>query len=168
MTSHDSWSGGIALRVLYIVVLTAALIISGFVFLENREIHKIIAPTVFVNLAILSGQALALIGMNYFLAIRGNNLMDATTEIFLMLAAIFTCTAILGPHMFMKQIGVEVPSWWKPWAGGPIFAPDTMFYFAIAPALVFFGLSIYRISRARSTKEIAADSRALAKSLGEK
>lgn len=149
MTNHDAWFGGIALRVLYIAVLTAALIIGGFVFLENTELHKILAPSVFVHLAVLSGQALALIGTNYFLAIRGNNLMDAKTEVFLVLSAIFMCISILGPHMFMKQIGVDTPPWWKPWGGGPVFAPDTAFYFGIAPALIFFFLATYRIWRAK-------------------
>jgi len=143
---HTPKFAGIATRVLYIAILTAVLVVGGFVFLENTELHKLIAPTPFVRIAVLLGQCLALVSANYYLAIKGNNFTDAKTEILLVLAAGFTCVSVLGPHMFLRQIGVNTAPWWKPWqSDSPVFVPETLFLFGLIPAGVFFATACIRI-----------------------
>ncbi len=151
MNPHNAWFASIVTRVLYLAVLTFCLIIGGFVLLENQELHKLLPLSVFVHLGVLGGQALALIKLNYWLALKGNNLTDATTELCLMLSGIFSCLSVLGPHMFLKQVGLETAGWWKPWASAPLYVPDTLFYFGIGPAVIFFGIAVYRITELKNT-----------------
>lgn len=146
MTDRAPKFAGIATRVLYIAILTAVLVVGGFVFLENTELHKLIAPTPFVRIGVLLGQCLALVSANYFLAIKGNNFTDAKTELLLVLAAGFTCVSVLGPYMFLRQVGVSTAPWWKPWhSDSPVFVPESLFLFGLIPAGLFFTSACIRI-----------------------
>jgi hypothetical protein len=143
---HRVLLAGITIRVLYLVALTAALVVAGFVFLENRELHKVLPATPAANAAVLLGQALAVIAADYFLAHKGQNLTDALTESCIILAAIFACVTVLGPHMFLKQIGVTTPPWWKPMGTPtPILIPNTAFYLAAIPSALCFLIVVIRV-----------------------
>ena len=144
---------------LYVAILTAVLVVGGFVFLENIELHKLIAPTPFVRIGVLLGQFLALISANYFLAIKGKNFTDAKTELLIVFAGGFTCVSILGPHMFLRQVGVNAAPWWKPWgSGSAVYVPESMFLFGLIPAGLFFLIACVRIYVQSRTSEHERDS----------
>lgn len=142
------------------MILTAVLVVGGFVFLENTELHKLLAPTPIVKLAVILGQCLTLVSANYFLALKGNNFTDAKTEILIVLAGAFACASILGPYMFLRQVGVETAPSWKVWSGdSPVFDIDSRLFFGLVPAAVFFLTSCYRIyARSRAVPRLGPES----------
>ncbi len=149
--SQKAFLASITVRMLYVAILTAAMVVGGFVLLENRELHKVVPFTHLVHVGVLLGQALTIVSTNYFLASRAKNFTDSITEICIILTSAFVCVAILGPHMFLKQVGLTTPSKWKPWEHPvPIFGPDTTFHYGLIPAALFFLVVLVRVFIRRS------------------
>jgi hypothetical protein len=148
--SSKALLASITVRILYVAILTAALIVGGFVLLENRELHKVVSFTPRVHIGVLLGQALTIVGTNYFLASRASNFTDSVTEACIILTSVFASVSILGPYMFLKQVGVSSSPWWKPWQhDAPVLVPDTMFYFGLIPAGLCF-LAVFTRLRSHS------------------
>ena len=146
-SSSRAHFAGIAIRIIYLIILTALLIVSGFVYLENSELHKLLAPTPWVRVAILLGHALAIVGANYFLGLRGNNLTDTRTETYVMASAIFASLGALGPYALLVEVGVAEPplllSWFQ--APRPILGPNLWLYLCLVPSMILFIVAIKRI-----------------------
>jgi hypothetical protein len=152
--SPKAFFASITVRIIYLTIFTAALIIGGFILLENRELHKVVPLTPQVKFGILLGQAMALVSANYFLANHAKNFTDSISETCIIFAAIFSCVSFLGPHMFREQVGVDSHSWWQFWQDdSPILVPNNLFYFGLIPAGLCFLTVIARLFIFRSHPE---------------
>ena len=134
---------GVINRFIYLAVLTALLVVGGYVYLENTEVHKIWPPTRLHLIGMLLAQSLTLAGANYLLAIKGKNFTEPKAEVAFLFACILALVSFEAPYMFERQIGVDIIErlfWWD--TVTPIIAPDRRFGWLIYPSI---WLGIYSI-----------------------
>jgi hypothetical protein len=144
-------SRGLAVRLLMLTALTGVLVLTGFVFLENQEIKKIVPPSQSVYAAWLLGKCLAFCGVSYATGIHGKNFTDSVTELSLALAGSFIIVAVLGQHMFPITVDWGMTISINPFRQSddriPITTPDQRWLLLLVPAVFLLAGAATRIYR---------------------
>jgi len=136
----------ITVRIIYVSILTALLVVGGFVILENRELHKVIPPTILSYVVLLLTQWLSVVSANYFLANKSENFTDSITETCISLTPGFVLLSILGPHLFPSRTGFTNPKWWEIWKSPqPIAEPNNAFFYLLIPSALLLLIVLVRI-----------------------
>lgn len=135
-------------RLLYLAALSAFLTLGGFVFVENRELQKVVPATGSLKASILLGYLLALIMVNYMMAIRGDNWTDPAGEALVVLGCWLTVVTFVGPSMFPVVVPGEPLPAWHFWGGdNGVLTPDRRWYWLLVAAVSLLVFALVRIGR---------------------
>lgn len=147
----------IIMRLVTLLAFTLFYIFSGLVVIENRQLHKLLSPTFARSMMILVGYCLAVISVNYALALRAKNFTNWRTELTFVAFFVVLVAGGLAGHLFPLVEGVPDPPKWKFWADGVQLQPDHRFkliWFLLIPLGFWSMVSLTKIYPATNQKPI--------------
>jgi hypothetical protein len=161
MSFGEFKKAGLALRLLTVFALTLALLFTLLVILENKELNKLAAPSPARKLALLFAYSGTILLTNYFLALRGRNLLDWRNE--LLIASNFVLFfAVSGlPFLFPSKITSGCP-WWKPLCKSALDITPNLgmlwLFVLLFPLVIYTGRSVRAyVAMAENEKRQAPD-----------
>lgn len=126
MANPEGHFASIILRLTTLLAFSLLYVFAGMVIIENRELHKMLSPTVARSMMLLLGYCGAIVSMNYYLGIRAQNFTDWRTELLLISFFVVLVLGWLGGYLFPLTITVPAP-FWKFWASEVMHPPDARF-----------------------------------------
>lgn len=134
-----------ASRVLTVFAFTLLFIFTVFLFLDNKEIQKLIPVGLHRSLVLLLGYSTAILATNYVMALRGRNLTDWLTEIFIAANFVLFFAAMTLPSLFPVEITSESP-WWRFWLEDDVVeVPNKSFYALLLLQVPLLAVAVVRV-----------------------
>lgn len=146
MAISEEQFSSIILRLCTILAFSIFCVFAGMVLVENRELHKLLSPTVARSMMLLLGYCVAIISMNYYLAIRAQNFTDWRTELSFICFFVVLVIGWLGGYLFPLTIKVPAP-FWKLWASESMYSPNYSFMLIWLLLIPIGTISFIRLKR---------------------
>lgn len=145
MNVSEFKKAGLAMRLLTVFALTLALVFTLQVILENKESAKLVAPSTAKALALLFAYSGTILTTNYFLALRGRNLLDWRNELLIASNFLLLFAASGLPFLFPRAVESGCPLW-KPWCKAALdITPNRQWFWLfvlLLPLVIYTGRSV--------------------------
>lgn len=102
----------IIVRIFNLFLLSLLYIFLCYIFIENKEIAKLVPHSKVRSIAFIIGYCVALSSVDYYLAIKGNNFTDWMTEIAVLLVFIVLIVSYLGAELFKTPVTIVQKKYW--------------------------------------------------------
>jgi len=135
------------LRLVTVLGFTLLFIFTTLVLLDNKEVQKVFPHSAMRSLAIFCGYSVAIMSTNYFMALRGRNLVDWKSEILIAANFIIFFAVCTLPFLF-PVIRESQEHAWKIWEKTVYTEANPVFYWIIIfqiPLLFFTAVKVKKI-----------------------
>ncbi len=141
MDAQERKRVGFLMRILNVFAFSCMALFMALVVVENTELNKLLPPSPERTVAVLLAYTVAIITFNYTLALRGKNLLDWRTELYVILGLVSSLAAIF--LTFALRTYVETKIWRIPFASNPEpdSRPTLTFLLLLIPAIALFYLA---------------------------
>lgn len=133
-----------ASRVITVFAFTLLFIFTVLLFLDNKEIQKVIPHGPLRSLVLLLGYSTAILATNYVMALRGRNLTHWLTETLISANFVLFFAAMTLPSLFPIAIESTGP-WWRVWREGVVEEPNKWLYALLLLQIPLLAVTVARV-----------------------